>query len=98
MYYNSTFFNILYSINIEFKQRKYRIISKTKIENNSIEQSYIYTHPYNETFQYIITILNSTKIKTSIPINKSNILYITYHNSIENVLNYIIVHLNNIIM
>lgn len=83
----------LEEINKFFKEKKYKCKIGSKAHSESISQNLIYYDPNNITFKYEITIHNKKNIDISIPLKGLNYYFITKKSSIDEIIEYLKLHL-----
>ena len=93
-----SFYDILYNINELFMKHN-SIEFKSKIGNKSypdtVNQTLLYYNVIDKTEKYTIVIHNKYSISVTCPIKKSNSLYTTVFYMLEDVYNYLYLHLYN---
>ena len=89
------FYNYLKNIDNCFNnQYFYRDVS-AKLHSEDYHQSIIYKNIINALDRFTIKILSKNNIIVTIPIKKTNYIYTTNFTNIENVYNYIDLHITN---
>ncbi len=91
-----SFYDILYSINELFmKHNSIKFISRigNKSYPDTVNQTILYYNNIDKTEKYTIIIHNKYSIRVTCPIKKSNSLYTTVFYTLEDVYNYLYLHL-----
>jgi hypothetical protein len=83
----------IYAINNLFKTKNYKSIIGSKSDSESIIQNLFYYNPNNVTEKFIINIIKPDLIETQVPIYNTNYYYTTSFNNLNNLYNYILLHL-----
>jgi hypothetical protein len=86
-------YNNLCEINKLFITKKYRSIIGSKSSVDSTNQIIIFVNPINETDKYTLYIHNKYSITITIPIKNFNYIYTTSFIELEEVYNYLKIHL-----
>jgi hypothetical protein len=89
---NTSYYETLLNILKLFNQKKYRSIIGLKNSFDSINQTIIFVNPINVTDEYTLYIHNKYSITITIPIKKKNYIYRTSFTELEDVYNYLKIH------
>ena len=76
-----------------FKKKKYKSLIGSKSNTESIIQNLFYYNPDNITEKFIINIIKPDLIETQVPLYNTNYYYKTSFNDINNLYNYLLLHL-----
>tara|TARA_Y100000591_G_scaffold320220_1_gene333303 strand:+ start:125 stop:400 length:276 start_codon:yes stop_codon:yes gene_type:complete len=90
---NTYFSNYIVKIDKLFTKDIYRSQISNKADTESYMQTLIYTKKDNSETKYIINIYSEWHIEITVPIKNSNYLYITTLYNIEDVYNYLKIHI-----
>ena len=90
---NTYFSNYIVKIDKLFTKDIYRSQISNKSDTESYMQTLIYTKKDNSETKYIINIYSEWHIEITVPIKNSNYLYITTLYNIEDVYNYLKIHI-----
>lgn len=90
---DNNYYNYLYKINKLFNKNTYNCKIGTKSESDSVNQIIVYLNKKNKSEKYSLYINNKYSIGLSIPIKKSNLLFKTNFNSIEDVYKFLEKHI-----
>ena len=90
---NTYFYNYIVKIDKLFRKDIYQSQISNKSDTESYIQTLIYTKKDNSETKYIINIYSEFYIEITVPIKYSNYLYTTSLNNIEDVYNYLKIHI-----
>ena len=90
---DNSYYNTLYEISKLFKNKNFKSKIGSKADPNSVAQIIIFYNPINITEEFILDIHNKYYITITVPLKNSNFYYTTTINNIEDIYNYIKLHL-----